>query len=110
MVNSRAKGCRGERQWRDVLKKHGWTEARRGQQYSGNPEAPDVVGGPEGYHVEVKHVERLNVRDAMDQATEDAGDKKPYVAWKKNNKPWLVILYAEDFLPLLQKEQTDEAT
>ncbi len=41
-VNSRQKGARGERQWRDELRAHGF-QARRGQQFSGPPESPDVV-------------------------------------------------------------------
>ena len=41
-MNSRAKGARGERLWRDELRAQGFT-ARRGQQFSGSPDSPDVV-------------------------------------------------------------------
>lgn len=41
-MNIRAKGARGERQWRDELRSNGY-EARRGQQFCGSPESPDVV-------------------------------------------------------------------
>jgi hypothetical protein len=41
-VNSRQKGARGERQWRDELRADGY-EARRGQQFCGSAESPDVV-------------------------------------------------------------------
>jgi hypothetical protein len=36
-INSRQKGARGERQWRDELRAHGY-DARRGQQFSGSPD------------------------------------------------------------------------
>jgi Holliday junction resolvase len=41
-MNSREKGKRGERQWRDELRAQGFA-ARRGQQFSGSPDSPDVV-------------------------------------------------------------------
>ena len=36
-MNSREKGKRGERQWRDELRANGY-DARRGQQFSGSPD------------------------------------------------------------------------
>ena len=72
-MNSREKGKRGERQWRDELRAHGYT-ARRGQQFSGSPESPDVICDElDWLHFEVKAVERLNIEDAMEQARRDAG-------------------------------------
>ena len=41
-INSRQKGARGERQWRDELRANGYV-ARRGQQFSGSADSPDVV-------------------------------------------------------------------
>jgi Holliday junction resolvase len=71
-VNSRNKGKRGERQWRDELRSHGY-QARRGQQFSGSPDSPDVVcDGLPWIHFEVKAVERLNIEQAMEQARRDA--------------------------------------
>src|SRR5205823_13839879 len=72
-VNSRQKGKRGERQWRDELRANGYA-ARRGQQFSGSPDSPDVVCDSLPWiHFEVKAVERLNIRDAVDQAKRDCG-------------------------------------
>lgn len=102
MINSKKKGARGERLWRDVLRAAGFT-AHRGQQFSGGSESPDVVCEEmqEGFHPEVKVAERLNVREAYDQAVRDSSDNQiPYVAWKKNRKPWLAILGADDFLKI----------
>jgi len=101
-MNSRAKGKRGELLWRDFLREHGYRDARRGQQYSGTETSEDVVGGPRGFHCEVKHRERHDIWASIEQAEHDAGGRAvPYVAAKRNNKPWLVVLRAEDFLRLV---------
>ena len=72
-MNSREKGKRGERQWRDELREQGF-HARRGQQFAGGPESPDVVSDDLPWaHFEVKAVERLNICDAMEQALRDCG-------------------------------------
>ena len=102
MTNSRAKGVRGELEWRDYLREHG-IEARRGRQYAGHPDAPDVVTSLDEFtHAEVKRVEALNITKAMEKAEFDCGDSRvPYVAHRKNRKPWLVTMRACDFVPML---------
>ena len=89
-INSRQKGCRGEREWRDRIKAHGF-EARRGQQFSGSPDSPDVISELP-FHMEVKRVERLNIAEAMKQAEKDCGEMMPLVAHKKNHGPWMVTV------------------
>src|SRR5215831_13204515 len=72
-MNSREKGKRGERQWRDELRANGYA-ARRGQQFCGSAESPDVVCDSLPWiHFEVKAVERLNIEEAMEQARRDCG-------------------------------------
>jgi hypothetical protein len=112
-INSRRKGARGERQWRDELRAQGF-HARRGQQFSGGTESPDVVCEElSGFHFEVKVVERLNIEDAMDQARRDSGQaepaptaltrrKFPIVAHRRNHRPWLVTMDAETFFKILR--------
>jgi hypothetical protein len=101
-MNSRNKGKRGERQWRDELRENGYA-ARRGQQFSGSAESPDVVCDQLRWiHFEVKAVERLNIEDAMDQARHDGGGKVPIVAHKRNFRPWLVTMDSETFFKLLR--------
>lgn len=104
MTNSRDKGARGERLWRDILREHGFNSARRGQQFSGSKDSPDVIC-PElpTVHFEVKFVEKLSIEDAMNQAIKDAQDKLPIVAHKKKNRDWLITLKANDFLNLIKK-------
>jgi hypothetical protein len=107
-MNSREKGKRGERQWRDELRAQGFA-ARRGQQFSGSPDSPDVVCDDLPWiHFEVKAVERLNIEDAMEQARRDcgrgapAGQKIPIVAHRRNFRAWLVTMTAEVFFRFLR--------
>ena len=101
MTNSCEKGKRGEREFSAFLRANGFSEARRGQQYSGI-EGEDVVGLP-GYHVEVKRVERLNIHEAMNQSIRDADNQIPIVAHRMNRTEWLVTMRAEDFLELVRE-------
>lgn len=101
-INSRQKGARGERQWRDELRANGYA-ARRGQQFSGSADSPDVVCDDLAWaHFEVKAVERLNIYDAMAQTIGDCGGKKPIVAHRRNRGRWLVTIEAETFFRLLR--------
>ena len=112
-MNSREKGKRGERQWRDELRANGFA-ARRGQQFCGSADSPDVVCEELGWiHFEVKVVERLNVQDAMDQARRDCELsigvgrwqmvlKVPILAHRRNFRPWLVTMEASTFFRLLR--------
>lgn len=101
-INSRQKGARGERLWRDELREQGF-KARRGQQFAGGTDSPDVICTElDHLHFEVKVVEALNLRDAVDQACRDAGSKTPVVAHKRNNSPWLVTMLAADWFKLVK--------
>ena len=105
-MNSRQKGKRVERQWRDQLREAGFLKAFRGQQYCGAAGNADVVC-PElpSMHFEVKGVQNLNVLNAMKQAINDCGGKTPVVAHKKNNEPWLVTMLAVDWLELVKESE-----
>lgn len=97
-ATERRKGQRGELEWRDYLRSEfGLSDARRGRQFSGSPDSPDVVGGWPGTYGEVKRVEKININKAMEQAEGDCGEESiPYVAHRRNRKPWLVTLRACD--------------
>lgn len=103
-INSRAKGARGEREWRDQLRNEGFS-ARRGQQFSGGADSPDVIcESLPGIHWEVKRVEAGNPYVWMEQAERDAGPAKmPIVAHKRNGKEWLCVLRASDLFALLRE-------
>lgn len=99
-MNSRQKGARGEREWRDQLREQGY-QARRGQQFSGSPDSPDVISDLP-FHFEVKRVEKLNLQDAVDQAARDSGGKPWVVAHRRNDHPWLVTMRADEWFKLVR--------
>lgn len=101
-INSRQKGAAGERELAGVLRDHGF-DARRGQQFSGGKDSPDVVCTDLGdFHFECKRVQKGNLYDWLAQATRDAGDTKvPVVAHRRNNEQWVAILPLGQFLNLL---------
>jgi hypothetical protein len=94
VTNSRAKGCRNERACAHELNRLFGTECRRGCQFQGSPDSPDVVGFP--LHVECKAVEKLNINEAVEQAVADCGSKIPCVIHKRNRKPWLITMRLDD--------------
>ena len=99
-LNSRAKGKSGELELAAFLRERGY-EARRGQQFSGGADSPDVIG-IDGVHVEVKRVEAGNPYVWLDQAIRDAGNKTPIVFHRRNRRDWIVVMRAEDAIALLK--------
>lgn len=101
-INSRQKGARAEREIAKILREHGYKDARRGQQYCGTSGDADVVGLP-GYHLEIKHVEKLNLESAWQQSVRDAKENEiPIVIHKKNRTPWKVTMSLDTFLKLVK--------
>lgn len=101
-INSRNKGKRGELEWARFCRDQGYSDVRRGQQYSG-VEGEDVVGLP-GIHCEVKRTEKLRLYDAIDQARRDAKDGQlPIIAHRRNHCDWLVVMRAEDWFRLYRE-------
>lgn len=96
------KGKVGERELSSWFRDRGY-HARRGQQYEGSSDSPDVVVVELPWmHIECKRVEKLNLGKAMDKAVAEAEPHQtPIVFHRKNGKPWLVTLPADDFLELL---------
>ncbi len=103
-INSRDKGCRGERELANKLKEYGF-DCRRGQQFCGNNGDADVVG-LEGFHIECKRVEALSLYKALSQAKSDAknGDM-PVVMHRKNNCEWVVIQPLETWIEMYKEYQ-----
>lgn len=95
-INSKDKGKRGEREWAKWLRLHAdCQDARRGQQYAGGSESPDVVGGISGLHFEVKRTEKLQLVPALEQAEDDRGFYDvPVVVWRKSRMSWHLIIPA----------------
>jgi len=102
--SQRDKGARGERLWRDMCREQGFENVERGcQLYQRGSEIADVIGLPK-IHQEVKFVERLNLRAAMEQSERDAKDSGrqsiPIVAHKTSRKEWLVSMRAVDWFAM----------
>ena len=96
---SKDKGKRGERELAGKLREHGF-DTRRGVQYHGGPDSPDVIG-LEGIHIEVKRTERLSLYDALSQSKADAGaGEMPVVMHRRNNCEWVVIQPLDDWINL----------
>ena len=105
-INSRQKGAAGEREFAKWLNDTFGLNARRGQQFCGLSGNSDVVDGIAGTHPEIKRVERLNIHDAIDQAVRDCADNNvPFVAHRRNRKPWLITIRAEDLIVFMDKVQ-----
>lgn len=110
-MNSRAKGCRGEREFRDVLREAGFLKAYRTQQYSGKTGAACDVTCPElpSIHFEVKRVQAGNPYVWIEQAVRDSSgggivpSSLPVIAHKKNGKEWLAVLRMDDLLAILKE-------
>lgn len=100
-MNSRQKGARGERELAELLRSYGY-EARRGQQYSGANGDADVTG-VDGFHIECKRVEQLNIYKAMEQSERDAREGEiPIVCHRKDRKGWLVTIRFDDFMGVIK--------
>lgn len=100
-MNSNRKGKVGEREIARYLREHGFTEARRGQQFHGGADSPDVVGLT-GFHIEVKRVERLDLNAAMEQSIADsAADEIPIVVHRRDRDYWKVTMRLDDFMEVI---------
>ena len=97
---SRSKGKRGEREAARELARVLGIRARRGQQFAGGTESPDVVTECDELHIEVKRTESFRLYASLDQAIADAGDKLPLVLHRCNRQPWVVILRLDDLVEL----------
>jgi hypothetical protein len=87
-----------------MCREQGFENVERGcQLYQRGSEIADVIGLPK-IHQEVKFVERLNLRAAMEQSERDAKDSGrqsiPIVAHKTSRKEWLVTLRAADWFAM----------
>ena len=98
-MNSRRKGKEGELRACEWFRARGYT-AQRTQQYAGRGGDADIVVKELPWlHIEVKNREKLNVREALDQASRDCPtDKVPIVFWIKNRSEVVAVLKADHLL------------
>jgi len=97
-MNSREKGKRGEIEGAHFLTRLLKIPIRRGQQYRGGEDSPDLLGTG-SIHFEVKRQERLNLDRALEQAARDASTSDvPCVLHRCNRKKWKFSFYGDDLL------------
>lgn len=102
-IHSKNKGKLGELEVRDLLRRFGF-DARRGQQFAGGGDSPDVIHSMTGFHIEVKRTESLSLYEAMAQADADRKTHEDAIVFhRRSKKPWLVIMDAERFLALMNE-------
>lgn len=105
-INSRTKGKTGELEFAAVLKAKK-LDGRRGQQFSGGKDSPDVVcSSLTGVHFEVKRVQAGNPYKWLAQAIKDCQyevglQNIPVVAHRKNRHDWIAIVPMDVLLDLL---------
>ncbi|NQW46612.1 MAG: hypothetical protein HQ464_02465 [Planctomycetes bacterium] len=95
---SREKGKRGEREAAAELGAILGVDARRGVQYQGGPDSPDVVLPGVPIHVEAKRTERLSLWAAIEQAKADAPAGHVPCVWHKANRKGSVVIVETDNL------------
>lgn len=101
-LKSKNKGKVGEREVVAFLKKHGF-EARRGQQFEGSSDSPDVVSSVPGVHLEVKRREAFALYPSLEQAEAERDQSNiPVVLHRRNRKQWVAVMYAEDWAHLMR--------
>ena len=110
-INSKDKGKRGERYVAKLLREYGY-DAKRGVQYQGSPNSPDVTGLPK-VHIEVKFTEKLNIWNALEQSKRDSGDDEiPVVMFKRNRTQVYVAMPFDEFVEMYkawEREQTNDS-
>jgi hypothetical protein len=89
---AREKGKRGEREAAAELGTLLGVDARRGVQYQGGPDSPDVVIDGVAIHVEAKRTEKLTLWPAVDQARADAPTGKVPLVWHRPNRRGSVVI------------------
>lgn len=107
-MNSRAKGKAGELELAAYLRDHGFA-ARRGVQFSGGGDSPDVVTDIPDLHIECKRVDNGggSLYRWLTQAIRDAGARMPVVFHRRSRCDWVVVMRAEDFLKMLPQTEPE---
>lgn len=96
----RRKGADAEREFRDVLRAHGFQVERDGSRHGDLRDTGLQLGR---FHVEVKRQETLRIHDWLRQCDSDAKaqGKVPWLAFRRSRQPWRVVVPADWLLDLL---------
>ena len=103
-INSKQKGKRGELELVHYLKSYG-VEARRGVQYEGSSDSPDVISDLEDIYIECKNTQNTSFYKWMEKAEAEADkNQTPVIFHRKNAGKWMVFVDAEYFMKLRIKQ------
>lgn len=95
----RSKGNRGELAVIQLLRTYGWNPRRNWQ--SGGQGGGDILGGPYGVHLEVKHREACDVWGWLRQAEREARPTDiPMVVMRRNRMQWWSVMPADEWFAL----------
>lgn len=104
--SSRDKGARGEREFRDLLRRFGYQSRRYARSERATADVAHDVGG---IHFEVKRRNAFDpvawVRQSRRDSELEGREELPVAVWKRNNGEWMMICGVEEFLTWLQKER-----
>lgn len=101
MINSRAKGKRGELEFIERHLVDHWPQAKRNLDQFGDDKRDCVEVA--GIHWQIKRVEKLNFWQGFAQAKTEASEHDvPILAARRNFSPWLCTLEADELIPLLR--------
>lgn len=103
MTNSRAKGAREERGAASEIREYGF-QARRGQQFRGGSDSPDVITDLP-IHLEVKAREQMShsqLYEWLDQCRDESDGKMPVLITKRNRCDRLATLRSIDLWTIFQ--------
>ena len=104
---SRTKGASAEREVVKILKEAGFeTERNLTQTRDGGR---DLLG-IDGFAIEVKRQERLNIQSWWEQAVSQAGDDSPVLLFRRNREKWRVVIELDHFVNYLKlrREKDDD--
>ena len=92
----RSKGNRGELAVIELLRTYGWRPRRNWQ--SGGQGGGDILDGPVGCNLEVKHHETCRIWEWIAQAENDARPTDiPIVVCRRNHMQWWAVMPADEF-------------
>jgi len=95
-INSRRKGKVGELEAAKLLQRLFGIDFRRGRQYKGTEDSPDLVSSLHGIWWEVKRRQRINLHEVLREAKQQCGDNVPVVLHRRDRERWLITVDAED--------------
>lgn len=92
----REKGKRGEREVAALIREQWGIDARRGRQYRGTDDSPDVVAPIAGVAVEVKFRQQGSPAAWLQEAADAAPQQIPLVFHRRTRAEWIVSVRAVD--------------